>query len=151
MFGFELWIAPKHSTQLGLTWKFYHHNKTLLGTKPNNFFYWKQTFDEKDTSPKSCSHQNAVWWTQIELVNFEWLSKTQYILDWFEIFTIETRLICATLPTCFYEIRTLDAKYTTLWIGLLDCVRTLFIPSGDEGLTLWRLQTIKPKLGMMYF
>jgi len=28
----------------------------------------------------------------------------------------------------------LDAKVTTLQIGLLDHVRTLFVPLGDEGL-----------------
>ncbi len=26
MLGFELWIVPKHSKQLGFTWKFYHNN-----------------------------------------------------------------------------------------------------------------------------
>jgi len=36
----------------------------------------------------------------------------------------------------FHSIWTLDAKVIALQIGLPDYVRTLFVPLGDEGLTL---------------
>jgi len=36
---------------------------------------------------------------------------------------------------------TLDAKVTGFEIGLPDCVRTLFVPSGSEGLS-WPLRLI---------
>jgi len=92
------------SIQNNLDW---HENFTtitrLKGEQSPNFIYWKLTFDEKDISPQSCSHHNAMWWTQIEPVNLEWLSKTHYILDWFEKFTIGTRLVCATFPTSLIE------------------------------------------------
>jgi len=90
--------------QNNLDW---HENFTTItrpcGEQNPTNFYWKRTFDEKDTSPCSCSHHNAVWWTQIEPVNFEWLLQTQYVLDWLENFTIGTRLVCATFPTSFIE------------------------------------------------
>jgi len=33
----------------------------------------------------------VVWWTQIEPLNFDWLTKNPSILDWFENFTTQTR------------------------------------------------------------
>jgi len=90
--------------QKNLDW---HENFTtitrlLRGTKHNKC-YWKWTFDEKDTSPWSCNHQNVVWWTQIETVNFEWLSNDHYILDWSENFTTKTKLVCATFSMSFIK------------------------------------------------
>jgi len=38
-------------------------------------------------------------------------------------------------PNKFCWIWTLDVKVRALWVGLPDCVRTLFVPLHDEGLT----------------
>jgi len=64
-----------------------------------------------------------------EPVNFDWLPKHLYILDWSENFTTQTKRASANFPTSFYWIWTLDAKVTILWIGLLDSEDT-FGPLG---------------------
>jgi len=46
---------------------------------------------------------NAIWWTQIEQLNFEWLMRNQYILNWSGKFTIQTRRESANFPTIFIE------------------------------------------------
>jgi len=83
----------------------------------------------KRYTPPKCGDQNAVWWTQIVLVNFNWISKNLWILDWSGNFTTQTRH-----TNKFYWIWTLDAKVTGLWIRLPDYVRLLLSPLGVEGL-----------------
>jgi len=99
---FELWIAPKHSKQLGLTWKFHTLTKLQGKYNPTSSFL-KQTLDEGDTSLQSCNHKHAICWTQIEPMNLEWLSKNQYIMDWFENFTTQTIRENTNSPTSFVK------------------------------------------------
>jgi len=51
----------------------------------------------------------------IEPVNFDWLPKNQYILDWYENFTTQTKRECRFYNKSYW-IQTLDVKVTALWI-----------------------------------
>jgi len=89
--------------QNNLNW---HENFTtvirLQGEHNPTNFYWKLTFDEKDTNPQSCNHLNTFWWIQIVLMNFEWLPKNQYNFNWSKSFITQIKK-SINLTTSFIE------------------------------------------------
>jgi len=65
--NFEL--LPNIQNTLDWHKKFTTISKLQGKYNPINFIE-KKMLDEGDTRPQSCSYQNVVWGTQIELVNF---------------------------------------------------------------------------------
>jgi len=85
----------------------WHENFNTITTLQEEYypilFLLKTNSRWRRCKPWKLQPSNAIWWTQIEHLNFDWLSQNQYILDWFESCTTQTRRKSTNSPTSFID------------------------------------------------
>jgi hypothetical protein len=113
----------------------WHENFTTITRlqgkyNPTNFIeieHWMKEIQASEVAAMKCTLVN-----QIKLVNFDWLSKNHYLLDWSENFTTQTRRKGTNFPTSIIEFKHWMQKLEHFELDYRLCEAT-FEPLGRWG------------------